>query len=67
MIPELIVYNYCTEEISQDKAVGYIVELLRKLESHGIDTSFPFDSTKGNRFCDNSIADIRKFIIEARK
>jgi hypothetical protein len=40
MIPELIVYNYCTDELSQAIAVGYVTELLEELESKEVPTSF---------------------------
>ena len=40
MFTELIIYNYCEDELGQDSAVCYIKELIQLLNNKGINTSF---------------------------
>lgn len=48
MIPELIIYNYCPDEISQDTALCYVEDLLKELDKQGINTSF-LEKIDGNK------------------
>lgn len=40
MIPDLIVYNYCTNLVHQNEILSYIEELLNELRKNEIDVDF---------------------------